>query len=79
MSADVKLWPYDEEDSHNVCWDGIVLDTTLDDPQYIKISEKYGCMTLPDIFETWPHLMEKQFWGLATFKDGAMYIHGRVG
>jgi hypothetical protein len=79
MSADVRLWPYDYEDSHNILWDGVVLDDTISPSKYITISEEYGQMTLPDIFNKWPHLMEKQFWGLAEFSDGTQYLHGRVG
>jgi len=79
MSADVKLWPYDEDDSHNIIWDGVLLDTTKEEPEYIRLSEEYGGMTLPEIFLKWPHLFEKQFWGLEKFRDGKMYLHGRVG
>lgn len=79
MSADVKLWPFEPDNSHNICWDGVVNDLTQPDKGYIRISEEYGCLTLPDIFQKWPHLMEKQFWGIAEDRDGNVYLHGRVG
>lgn len=82
MSADIRIWPIEDDNNYNVLWDAWFLPDGA--PKYIVMSEEIGLMNLPEIFMTiekrW---MEYPFWSLTTGPrpDGTNgpYIQGRIG
>lgn len=85
MSADIVIWPLEDDNSYNVLWDAWYLDPAT--KKFTKLSDednRYGFLNLPDIFmlieKDW---MEYPFWSLENgFRmDGTRgpYIQGRIG